>query len=376
MINSITYILAEVDRGLESLERDGIVYPGCNGPYDEIETPARNTGHWLILFAFAYKETSSRKYYDAMTKCAKALISKDLLPHGVNIWHRDSKVSDSTNGLIGPAWTIESLAVASQVTGNLVYVKHALEIYNAHHFSSSRSVWHRATLTGRKRRIDQTFNHQLWFAAASSKLLWFDELEIQHVRRDIQVFMDNLYVNLTTYPCGLIYHAIPKKLDLKSRVGSYSRNLYANFKGFLLSYQLSEKSLKRDYDLYWKSIGYHSFNLQAFCCLYESEFRKHEFWNSILFDKIKEFSDSPEFYQLLRLEKDFGFDYNVAGFEMIRYAACFKNKWDSNHLQELFQYQRIRSAGDNGAKIDQRTVKARLYELTQVNRDVLLNLFC
>jgi hypothetical protein len=372
MMDGIDILLDEAEKARRLLDTEGRFQGGHNGPYCESETDARNTGHYLFLFSFAYKITGLKYYYDALIRCGEVLISEDLMPYGVNVWHRKSSGSDETNGLIGPAWTIESLIEASRVTNDLKYVECACDIYNSHKFDRKKGVWHRASMDGKRSRIDQTFNHQLWFAACSSKLLMFDGIHNTSVKKDITQFMDSLAVNMTTYPSGLIFHAIPKKLDFRSRIAHYARNFISNTRGFVDSYKLYSNHLGRVYNLYWKSIGYHSFNLQAFCSLHDGELGNHEFWHSDMFNKILEYSVSNKFRSLLLLEQPFGYAYNLSGFELIRFYSYFKLDVDSKKLQEIFELQLSNIQKELVKKeSDHKTIKARYHELALIDKNVL-----
>jgi len=53
---------------------------GRNGPYFDPETPVRNSGHWLIIFAKCYELTGDDKFRNKVHKVAEYLCSKDARP--------------------------------------------------------------------------------------------------------------------------------------------------------------------------------------------------------------------------------------------------------------------------------------------------------
>ncbi len=89
---------------------NGYINPSHNRPYNDEETPARNTAHWLIIFSYLYTETQEKKYNNAIIKCAKYLTSNNAKPANATFYCRKNKNKDFSNGLIGQAWVIETLA--------------------------------------------------------------------------------------------------------------------------------------------------------------------------------------------------------------------------------------------------------------------------
>ena len=101
------------ETGLQSQSSDGSMIPGRNGPYNDIETPVRNTSHWAITFVKAFQLTSEEKFKKAALACTEYLSGQKARPYGKTFWHRKSDSKDECNGLIGQAWSIEAIAIAS-----------------------------------------------------------------------------------------------------------------------------------------------------------------------------------------------------------------------------------------------------------------------
>ena len=129
------FLLHVADKALSWQRADGSFPPGHNGPYHDPETPVRNSGHWLIVFSRCYSLNGDTKYKDAIHRIAKYLTSKEARPEGFAFFHRKSPPKDRCNGLIGPAWTIESLVEASTVLEDDQYARIAND-----HCSFSRSM--------------------------------------------------------------------------------------------------------------------------------------------------------------------------------------------------------------------------------------------
>ena len=103
--------------------------PGCNGPYNDFETPVRNYGHWLITFSKCYEINQDKKFLNKVKEFAEYLISNDSRPSGYAFHHRNSPNWDKCNGLIGQAWTFEALACASSVLNNTKYAEVAEKVF-------------------------------------------------------------------------------------------------------------------------------------------------------------------------------------------------------------------------------------------------------
>jgi hypothetical protein len=181
---------------------DGSMSTGHNGPYYDQETPVRNTGHWLITFGKIYQLTNEVKYKKAVQLAANYLASDAARPNQASFWHRKSTTSDKCNGLVGAAWTFEALVEASKVLEDSKYHHLAEEVFFQHSFNSKRGLWHRLEIDGVVGRIDQTVNHQLWFATTSSMLIG-NSNRGQEIEARIKRFLDMLPTNMAIFDNGL-----------------------------------------------------------------------------------------------------------------------------------------------------------------------------
>src|SRR5690606_20685562 len=110
-------LVKSAEKALTLLQQNGAMPPGHNGPYNDPETPVRNTSHWLIIFLKTFAITEDKRFEQAAANCLSYITSSDARPHGFTFWHRTKKGKDSTNGVIGQAWGIEALVEAYKVFG-------------------------------------------------------------------------------------------------------------------------------------------------------------------------------------------------------------------------------------------------------------------
>ena len=133
------------------------------------------------------------------------MYSDSARPQNNSFYHRSKEGKDSCNGLIGQAWTFEALVKASEILNDLKYVQLAEDVFFQHHFNKHYGLWNRLEINGDILSIDTAFNHQLWFAAASSLIHTSGK---EKIRERILQFLNCLDNNLSVLDDGLIYHPI------------------------------------------------------------------------------------------------------------------------------------------------------------------------
>ena len=159
--------------GLALQRADGSFPPGHNGPYQDTETPLRNTGHWLITMAYAARTSGKELFLDSVRKAAEYMLSPEHRPGDATWLQRDKTGKDRCNGLIGPAWTIEALCAGSEALEDEKYATHAANVLSLIPYDESVGMWHTLEIDGSDLGFDPTFNHQLWLAMAASLLAPF-----------------------------------------------------------------------------------------------------------------------------------------------------------------------------------------------------------
>ena len=140
------FLIAIADKALYKPKR--FLQPGRNGPYNDSETKVRNYGHWLITFSKCFELTGRKIYLEKVQELAEYLISDHARPYGFSFHHRSKEGKDRCNGLVGQAWTFESLACASSILDDIKYVKLAEEVFFQHNFNKNLGLWNRLEIDG------------------------------------------------------------------------------------------------------------------------------------------------------------------------------------------------------------------------------------
>lgn len=378
-------LAASAREAVKTQRKDGSLPSGHNGPYHDPETPVRNTAHWLITFLHAHEVTDDDLYLDAAQGAIEYLTGPAARPHGATFHHRTTPDKDSCNGLIGQAWTIEALAVAAAHLERPVLAALAEKVFLLHPFDPDLALWKRVDIDGEPRSFDSTFNHQLWFAAAGGVLAQHKAVS-PRVGRYVQRFLDELHINIKTYPSGLIYHPLHPSFSVRRylQLATHDRRSRLAVIAAIRSLPLTDVELLRSIvrhpqvplrrlplsskQLREKAIGYHSFNLYALSLL-KLAYPAHEFWNSTTVSSIWDYAHSNEFVDRL-IDNPYGYPYNPPGFEMAFALEVFKEGGDQEQEQWLSrQFQRCYDPDTQTLRHntpDPATLTARLYETTRL----------
>jgi len=346
------YISMSAEAAIKRQQEDGSMPSGHNGPYFDQETPVRNTGHWLITFLKSYEMTQNKKFLVAANKAVQFLLGEQARPMNAAFWHRKASHKDQTNGLIGQAWSLEALSVAAKHFDMPDIMKTGQEVFLMHPFDEHHGLWRKIDINGAGGTIDETFNHQLWFAAAGGllqKICANDE-----VGRRVNIFMDKITQNLAVYPSGLIMHHLRPR-HLMSMVQSQVKALLCPESKRVIS----------------KAIGYHHFNLYAFALLREC-YPRHSFWQNKKFKALWAYANSEEYKTGLD-KNEFGYPYNPVGFEMPFALQIFGDDmpgkkdqqewWLAQQMQRCFDFS---SAMLKKGTSDPVTLAARIYEAVRL----------
>lgn len=355
------FIVKTAEKFYEMQQGDGSFPPGHNGPYFDPETPVRNTGHWLIIFAKCYELTGESKFKKGVKGAAEYLYSKEAIPYGYSFYHRYKEGKDKCNGLIGQAWTFEALAEAKRVLKDRKYALLAEEVFFQHPFDEGKGLWNRLDVDGEILSVDIAFNHQLWFAACASLI---DGEKTEDLINYIKLFMDKLSHNMVILENGLIYHNIKNS---HTNIGA-GKKIKRTFKRVLI---------RRVDEITHKSIGYHCFNTYAFGIL-KQQIPEHPFWHSEYFERATDYLLTEEYREGLSGNK-YSYPYNPPGFE-IPYSLYTLKEMDEKELLETSQwwvnqqfkacYNRETGMMDRNTD-DPLTHTARIYEVLRLTNDLL-----
>lgn len=360
-------ILLGAERGLSQQKANGCMPAGRNGPWDDPDTPVRNTSHWLITFLKAQEISGQERYRKAAKSALAYLLSSEARPEGVAWHHRDSSKS-KTNGLVGQAWTIEALwyALESDLGESLESVLR--NVIMAHPFNSHLAAWEYIELDGSSQRTMFTINQQIWFTAMVSRVAnSLSDAELQH---RVRTFLDHLEEKISLTDEGAIHHyqsvpAQPRAIVSYILANAKQRRIP---KPILQLIRPENKEVVRE-----RTIGYHSFCLTGLAVLAE-ENPDHAIWESEKIEKSIAFSMSDEYFSEVS-DNRFGFQYNVPGFEIPYCMRVFSDigvtdgsvvdtrKW----IDEQFNRHWNRDSQSLSRNtVDPRTLSARLYEATRI----------
>lgn len=348
--NLYEVLLKELQSATSLQNRDGSFKAGHNGPYSDPETPIRNTAHYLFALSSMYEITGNQLFIKPGEMAARYLFDNKYIDRDGVYTCRTSEGKDVTNGVIGHAWVIEALLKAEKLTG--VEGREASKrLWRLHEFSYDIGAWQKPKSENGERSFDQTFNHQLWFAACIAPL------DIPEVHCQIKCFLQKNLSRLKTYRNGVIYH--------KSPVGAWSDWLAVDFKQSIrkILSLIKNPNLKRK--MYLHSCGYHTFNLYALAMLKEAGYGS----------EIESLVDVSELLCSLRTKKlmeeieklpDIGIHYNPSGIEAAYALKSLGNDSDEQLIEEWLEFQIEKTQNEEGMLVlgssDKATSAARLYE--------------
>ena len=357
-----------------------LIQPGNNGPYNHEETILRNKCHWIVVFSKLYQETKNKKYFKAINELSSCFFSKTARPYGFSFHHRNVSGKDSSNGLIGQAWTFEALYECYIILNDEKYLKLAEEVFDLHQFDVDNGLWYTLDIDGKVLEIDAAFNHQLWFAYASAQVIPRNNKKFMN----IEIFLNQIEKNLKVLDNGLVYHPIERYAlsNLLKQNESYFNKIKRIIKNILSKKSLKVLFVNKDEILNeWrnlinvKSYGYHAFNLYAFV-KFEKFFKSHYFWKSNLYQKMIEILLDPVFLEKNENNK-YSYPYNPTGFEL-SYVIYEKFGIDT-HLEQIISsiQKQFELNFDKKTFIfsknnfDEDTLTARIYELLSIPKSVL-----
>ncbi len=182
-------LIRSADRALTTQHDNGSMIPGHNGPWQQIETPARNTAHWAMTFTTAYNISNDIKFKNAAIKCGEYLESETLRPSKA-LFHCKYNKQNPTNGLIGQAWILESLLTLGSTFGQENFINLAQKILGIIKFNQKYFLWHTHKLSGEVSKLSYTLNQQIYY---SSIALYAAELtNDQQLMENSKLFFKNI----------------------------------------------------------------------------------------------------------------------------------------------------------------------------------------
>lgn len=351
-------VKAQLNRVIK-IGRDQSCFPGGrNGPYLDIESPLRNTAHWLVSFSVAYLLTGESSISEVAHRLTNFLIfNKDYELDGVLI-HRQKTNKDWCNGVIGQAWVAEGLLYASKILNREDAREKALQLLRQLPFDSKYHVWHRLDPAQGQIGIDYTYNHQSWFASVAA------ESEDAELVEQARKFLDvSLSKALQIQPDGLIKH----KLNHVA-TNTFTKVLSNPLR--MVVKKLSSQNVKKTHTINnsERDLGYHLYDLYTLARL-RQVFIDHPIWKSDKILKALYFAGSKDFLLLLD-NNSYSYSYNAPGFEYSMINSVFQDICPSllQNTEGAWKSQ-LKKTWNNKTNYfdlgtcDPVTLSARIYEL-------------
>lgn len=275
----------------------GAMPPGHNGPWGDIQTPLRNTGHWLITFLRAHRISGDERFLVAASRTLGYLQLPIHRPAGAAFRHFSSGSRPPGNGLIGQAWTLEALAEAGTSFNRADLMDRAAEVFLLHQFDEGLGLFHTLDIDGCDGGINPTVNQQIWFAAAGTMIRAASSPEIL---RRVDRFLDQLPRHLTVDRTALLRHSLNPWSLWRQQPRDAIRRWLA---------RLRHPGLET-----LRSIGYHAFFLYGLALLRRYS-PQHSLWDSPQLRSSLNFIRSDRYASGL-VANPFAFRYNPVGFEV------------------------------------------------------------
>ena len=329
---------------------DGSFEAGHNGPYNDPETPVRNSAHFLYALCTAYELTGDKRFLDSAERALRFLLSNEYIDKYGIYTCRLAKGKDSTNGVIGHAWLIEALLKASTHFGAEAR-KAAEKLWSLHYFDYTVGAWAKPATGNSSTSYDHTFNHQLWFAACAA------ELGGDEVYRQITCFIEKNVSRVVTYKNGVLYHNTP--------VGSWFNWLKIDPRTGFRKLLGPVKNRKQKSGTYLHSAGYHTFNIYAFSMLAKAGYRE-ALYKAFDINSLLSCVRNKQFESDLLNLKKIGVGYNPSGVEAAFALKILGDEKDSNMISSWLKFQLRETSCDDGVLVkdspDKATSAARVYE--------------
>lgn len=334
-MRQVEYLKYIAESNFIKFMNQGYATAGHNGPHGHIDTPIRNTSHYLIIYAYLYKKYNIRKYKELCDVFASYLLKHQKKSLSGAIKCMESGNFDQLNGLIGQAWVIEALVYYYGITEDRKLLNAAISIFNSQEYDYHKHLWIRIGLNNEVLGYDNTLNHQIWFAACATELIpYVSENSIKEKIDDFILY--GLPANLKIYRNGLLKHNITVKS---------SSNIKASIKKVIKFFLSPLKKIDpRKFDYRYIEKAYHIFDVYGLSIL-EKYNKNFKIFNTLKYTKAIEYSKNIKKYNRNNLVYDYlinnihfniySYSYNSPAFEFPFVAAI--HNYDLPHkLKELF----------------------------------------
>ena len=363
------YLIYVADKNYQRYYEQGYATAGHNGPHGHPDTPVRNTAHYLIIYSYLYKMTGEEKYKKICEKFAGYICEKQAESKSGAIQCMTSDRFDHLNGLIGQGWVIEGLLYCYDVFGIRKCLDTALKIYRTQKYDENLHLWYRIELDGTDIGIDPTYNHQVWFAACSSKLTEYcDDSSIDATIRDF--LTDSAKRDFRIYGTGMLKHYVNVSNEATRKI---------KMKHLIKVCLTPVKSISsKKFDSKYMEYAYHVFDLYGFSILQE-KYGELPLFSSSAYQKAvayardaKRVNESCGAYSAIKdgdMFNIFSYSYNCPAFEYPYVAQMygFENEELFDELYEILRKLMFNNQTEmftrNNPDIE--TWNARTYEIVR-----------
>jgi hypothetical protein len=342
-------ILKSASNYLELQRKDGSFSSGHNGPWNNDDTPVRNTAHIALMLFKAYKISKNEKYLLSAKKACDFLMSNKSRPGGFNFLCRAD--GDKVNGLIGVSWALEPLIFIGKEMGIKPYLEFSKKLIEMHKYDSRKNLWRIKRVDGLDGSICMTLNQQIWFGTMALTL--GNALRDKFLISTSTSFFVNLPNKIRYLEKGIISHVIS---------GGIKQRFVGGFEG-----------LKGNRGcIYERSVGYMPFLAYGLALAYINN-KSFKFWKSHEMMKIIKSillalnkTYSPAYFPI---KNKFLGQYNPLGFEIAFVLQTFNSlvgidqskikKWVEFQVKNYFDFD---SGFMKKNTVDPLILSARFYE--------------
>lgn len=300
-----------------SLDSSMALFPGGrNGPYFDLESPIRNSSHALATMAIAHHVTGDERFAEQGRGLTAFLVSDDSFVVSGSHVHRQKPHKDWCNGVIGPAWVIEALALAARCLQDQTAEEAAARLAAAQTFDHGAALWRKNNPSDRSTGIDRTLNHQVAFAVAMQSGSTSED-------RAVTAFLDHLADGgLRVSESGLLVHHIPRRDEVARPVAALKEQLLRTAANSGTLSRIRRRG-SRGHDHRERDTGYHLYSL--FCLGRLALLRpEHHLWSGPEIARATGLAAEPAWLESLRANR-YAYPYNGPGLELPLISVAFSH---------------------------------------------------
>jgi hypothetical protein len=295
------------------------IFPGGrNGPYLDLESPVRNSAHVLSAVSIAYGVTGEAVYAEKGRALATFLLSEHEFTVASVAVQRQRHPKDWCNGVIGPAWVIEGLALAGRLLEMPEAAERARHLAAEQTFDERAALWRRHDPREGVGTIDRTLNHRAYFASAAA--LAAEKGTI--IPAAVGAFLDHLVAGgFRVTEAGRIIHHVSRKDEAVGSVRGLRERVLRSAADQQIVRRLRASRSASIPSSQARDLGYHIFSLFSLAGLRMCA-PTHPFWRSEPLRRALAFAVAPGWLESLD-ENPYAYPYNGPGLELPFVARAF-----------------------------------------------------